>query len=86
MDDLDELLGGLGTWIAAHCGRVDDMVADVVFNHLCDESIERASTGRDLLQNRSTIGLHLHRTFDRFELAAHASDPGQKLLLFCLRV
>lgn len=82
MNDLDELLGGLGMWIATRCGRVDDMIADVVFNHLGDQSIERAATRRDLLQNRSATGLRLHRAFNRLELTADAADPGQKLLLF----
>jgi hypothetical protein len=86
VDDLDELLSGLGTRIAARCGGVNDMVADVVFNHLRDESLERASTGRDLLQNRSTIGLHFHCALNGLELPACAPDPGQKLLLFRLGV
>jgi hypothetical protein len=86
VDDLDELLGGLGTWIVARCGWVDDVVADVVFNHFGDEAIEGTSACGDLLQNRGTIGLHLHRTFHRLELSADASDPGQKLLLSRLGV
>ena len=86
MNNLDELFGGCGTRIVACCGRVDDMIADMVFNHFRDESVEGAPTGRDLLQNRCTIGLRLHGTFNRFKLAADASDPGQKLLFFRLGV
>ena len=86
MHDLDKLLGGLGPWIAARCGRVDDVVANMVFNHLGDEPVESSATGHDLLKNRGTIGARLHGTFNRFELAANASDSGQKLLLFRLSV
>jgi hypothetical protein len=82
VDYLDELLSCLRPWIAARCGRVDDMVANMVFNHFGDEPVQRTSAGRDLLQNRRTIGLTLHGTFNRFQLAADASDPGEKLLLF----
>jgi len=82
VDDLDELLRGPGTWIATRRGRVNNMVADMVFNHLRDESIERSPTGRDLLQNRCAIGPRLHCTLDRFQLAANASDPCQELLFF----
>ena len=86
MDNLDELFGGFGPWIVARCGRIDDMVADMLFNHFRNESVEGSPTSRDLLQNCCTIGLCLHRTFNRFQLAADASDPGQKLLLFRLSV
>lgn len=86
MHDLDKLLGGLGPWIAARRGRVDDVVANVVFNHLGDEPVERSATGHDLLKNGCTIGARLYGTFNRFQLAADASDPGQKLLLFRLSV
>lgn len=86
MDDLDEPFGGLGVWIAAPSGRVDDMVPDVFFNHFRDEPIERTSTGHDLLQNRRTIGFTLYSTFNRFQLSADASDSRQELLLFRLGV
>jgi hypothetical protein len=62
------------------------VVANVVFNHLRDESLERASTGGDLLQNRGTIGLHFHCAFNSLELAAYAPDASQKLLFFRLSV
>src|SRR4029077_94004 len=84
MDDLDELLGGLSTWIVPRSRRVDDMLTDMVLDHLRDEAVERAATRGDLLQNRGTVGLHLHRTFNRFELSPNTSNPGQKLLFLCL--
>jgi hypothetical protein len=77
VDDLDELFGGLGAWIVARSGRVDDMVADVFFNHFGHEPIERSSTGHDLLQDCRTIGFTFHGTFNRFQLAADASDARQ---------
>ena len=86
MDDLDELFGGLGAWIAAPCGRVDDMVANMFFNHFRDEPVEGSPTGHYLLKNRRTIGLGLHGTFNRFQLATDPSDPRQQLLLFRLSV
>jgi hypothetical protein len=74
VDDLDELLCGLRARIAAPGGRVDHMVADMVFDDLCDEPVERASTSCDLLQNRRTLGLRLHRAFNCLQLTADASD------------
>jgi hypothetical protein len=82
VDNLDEPFGGLGSWVVAPCGRIDDMVADMLFNDFRDESVEGSPAGRDLLQNRCTIGLRLHGTFNGFQLAADAPDPGQKLLFF----
>ncbi len=86
MDDLDKLLGGSGAWMAARCRRVDNVVADVFFNHFRDQPVKRSATGHDLLQNGRTIGFTLHGAFDRFQLAADAADPRQKLLLFRLSV
>jgi hypothetical protein len=80
--DLDKLFGGLGARIAAPCRRVDDVVANMFFNHFRNESVEGSLTGHDLLKNCRTIGLRLHGTFNRLQLAADASDPGQKLPLF----
>jgi hypothetical protein len=86
VDDLDELFRGSGPWMVACRGRVNDMVANMVFNHLGDEPVQRSSTGRDLLQNRCTICLRLDGTFNGLQLATDATDPGQKLLLFSLSV
>jgi hypothetical protein len=49
VDDLDELLGGLGARIVARRRRVDEMVANVVFDHLRNESVERTPTSGYLL-------------------------------------
>ena len=61
VDDPHKALGGLRVRIAAPRGRVDPMVADIVFDHLCDKPVERPSTGGDLPQNRRTLGLRVHR-------------------------
>jgi hypothetical protein len=86
VDNLDELLRGLRAWIIAGCGRIDDMFADMVLNHLRDQSVEGALARCYLLQNGCAPGLHLHRTLNGFQLATDASDPGQQLLLFRLDV
>jgi hypothetical protein len=86
VDDLDELLRGLRAWIISGCGRIDDMFADMVLDHLRDQSVEGAPARGDLLQHRCALGLHLHRALNSFQLATDASDPGQQLLLFRLDV
>jgi high affinity Mn2+ porin len=80
--DLNQLFGSLGTRIATRCGRVDEMVTDVVFDNFRDEAVERAPTRGDLLQDRRTLGLGLDSTLNRFQLAAYAPNPGQELLAF----
>jgi hypothetical protein len=84
VDDLDELLGGSCTRITPGCGRVHDVIADVVFNYFRNEPVEGPPTRGDLLQNRCALRLHFNGAFNRFQLAADASDPGQQLLLFRL--
>ena len=86
VDDLDQLLRGLGAWIAARYGGIDDMFADVMLDNFRNQSIESAPARSDLLQNRCTFGIHLHRTLHGFQLAADPSDPGQQLLLLSLGV
>lgn len=66
MHDLNQLFGSLGTRIATRCGRVDEMVTDVVFDNFRDEAVERAPTRGDLLQDRRTLGLGLDSTLNRF--------------------
>jgi hypothetical protein len=81
VDDLDELLGSLGTRVDARGIRVHDMIADMVLNHFRDQPIEGTPAGGDLLQYRRALGLGFDRPFNRFELTTDATDPGEKLLL-----
>jgi hypothetical protein len=81
VDDLHQLLGGPGARIVPRRFRVDDMLADMAFDHLGDEPVEGAAAGGRLLQYGRTTGFLLQRAFDGIELAADAANPIEQLLL-----
>jgi hypothetical protein len=75
MDDLDELFGRRHARIITVGPRVDDMLANVVFDHFRNKPVEGASTGRRLLQDIGTLLTGFDGALDGLYLAAQASDP-----------
>jgi Mn2+/Fe2+ NRAMP family transporter len=65
MDDLDQFLGRLSPSCTRSRG-VDEMLANMVLDNLGDEPVERAATGRGLLQHRRRGTAFIENTLDRF--------------------
>lgn len=58
----------------------------MLFHHLDHQAIDSTSHCRNLLQNLGTAALSLQRSLQRFDLAADAAHPGQKLGLSAYRM
>jgi hypothetical protein len=79
-DDFDQLVGGSALGAVGWRCRVDQMLADVVLDHLGDEAVERPAAGRRLLQYAGTFAILFHRAFDRFDLPAQPLQAVQQFL------
>ncbi len=88
MDNLDQLFGCPRARIVAGRIRVDQMFEDMVFDHLCNEPLQRSPAGGRLLKDGGAFGVLLDRALNRIELTADPSQPHEKLplLLFLRRV
>ena len=73
MDDLNELGGRRHAWVVALGPGVDDVLADVVLDHLRNEAIQGAPAGGGLLEYIGAVQAHLDMARSMApELAAQA--------------
>ena len=75
MDDLDQLLRRLGAWIAARSRRIDEVLENVILDHLGDESVQRAAAGGGLLQHGRATRILFDAPLDGVELSADTPHP-----------
>jgi hypothetical protein len=78
--DVDEFIGRLRPHVCPL--GPDQMFADVIFEDLGQETVDRAPDGDELMHDRGAAFLGLDRLLGRLHLSADATDPIQKLLLF----
>jgi hypothetical protein len=72
MDDLNQLLCRLRADIALLCRWIDQVLQDVILNHVGDKRVQRPPASCHLLQDRSTTRLLFDPAFNGLELAADA--------------
>jgi len=60
------------------CG-IDQMHADVIFDHFAHKAVNRASDPRDKLQNIGAADFLLQRSLDSLDLPANAPHAVEKL-------
>jgi hypothetical protein len=89
MHDVDEFLrrGTMGRF--GRPSRIDHMLADVIFDHLRDETVQRAAAGGGLLKHGRAFVAALDSPFNGRKLAAHPLDAIQELRGYfqsCLRL
>jgi hypothetical protein len=81
MHDFDQLLRGLRARIVMRSVGIDEVLKDMVLDHLGDEAVKRAPTRRGLLQNSGAGCIFLDPTFDGVELASNAPQADEQFLL-----
>src|SRR3546814_14415771 len=62
-------------WIG---GRLVELLAQVRFQHLAHQSIDRTANGRDLLKHRSAIRACFQRAIQRIALATNAANASKR--------
>ena len=70
MNNLDEFFGGQRLGCLAPGVWVHQMFANMVFDYLCDETIQSAAAGSCLLENIGALIIRLHGSFNRLDLTA----------------
>jgi hypothetical protein len=80
--DIDQLFCRRYPRIIGPRARINHMLANVVFDHFGDKTIESASAGRRLLEYISAFPIGLDCSFDRLNLTAQPLDPIQQLCFF----
>src|SRR5277367_2792291 len=55
------------------------MFADVVFDHLADEAVHGAATGRSLLQNPRALAVAVHQPLDGVDLTSQSFQSVEQL-------
>jgi hypothetical protein len=81
MHDLDQLRRRLGIERLRILGRIDQMSADVILDHLHQQAVDRATATGNLMHDLRAACLAIERALNGFDLAANAAYPVQKLLL-----
>src|SRR5262245_364292 len=79
--DLDEFVASLYPPALGLVSRVQDMHADVIFDHLRHQAVDRAANTGDQLEDIGTADFLIERAFHRFELASDASHAVEELNL-----
>ena len=82
VDDGDELIGGVDVerpWILF---RIDQVRADVVLDHLGQETVDGAAAAGNEVHDLLAPFLLLERAHDRVGLAADTARPIEEFLLF----
>ena len=80
MDDADQFLGGFGGGFMIR--RLHDPLPDVVFDHFGDETIQRSTARRCLLQHRRAPGVVFQGPPYRVHLPADTVQPLQQFGFF----
>lgn len=84
MDNVHQLFGGQRARIGTRQVAVDEMLADMVLDHLGNEAIERTPTRSRLLQNLSAFLFLPYCAFDCLDLPPDPFEAVQQLGLFSL--
>jgi len=79
VDDADQLVRRHPLAAVVRRGRIDQMFADMILQHLGDEPFQRAAARRCLLQHLRTFAIGLDRPLDRVDLSAHPPQTVQQL-------
>jgi len=84
VNDVDQFLGRDNPWIVPGRARVEHVFANVILDHLGDETVQSAPTGGGLLQHAGAFMIGLDRPFDGIDLATQSLEPIQQFgLFFC---
>jgi len=76
---LDQFFRSVGSFGAGmQCG-IDQMHADVIFDHFAHKAVNRASDTRDKLKNIGAADFLLQRSLDSLDLPANAPHAVEKL-------
>jgi hypothetical protein len=78
-DDIDQLVGGVGSVRVALSLGIDDVDTDVVLHNLGHEAVDRPPDGRDQLQRLRAPRLSLESPFEGLDLSPNAADPADQL-------
>jgi hypothetical protein len=76
------LLGGIRVECAGVRGRIDQMGADVVFDHLRHQARDRPANASDQVHNALAASFGFKPALDGIDLAADATHARQQLLFF----
>lgn len=79
VDDVYKLLGGKSPRVVFRQRRVDEVFANVVFDHFGDEAVKRASACCCLLEDARALLFLLNRALDGLDLAADSFQSIQEL-------
>ncbi len=84
MNDLDQFLCRLYARVVTFGRAIDEVLQNMVLDHLGDEAVERAATCCSLLQYGRTARVFLESSFDGIELPPDTPHTHQELSLFLL--
>ena len=77
-DDVDQLLRCLGLIRFGIEIRIHDVEADVVLENLRHQPVDRAATGRQLLEDLGAVAFGVEQLFDAVELARECGGRGSE--------
>ena len=81
LQDVNQLLGGLGlpgVWLTI---GINHMKADVPFKDFADESVHRASTSDQQMKDRGAVRFIFDRPFNSVDLSSQSAESIQQFLL-----
>src|SRR3974390_606442 len=79
MDDVDQFLGRLDPRVLASGIRVEHVLADVILDHLRDETVERSAARSGLLQHAGAFLVGFDRALDGADLSAQTAQSHKEL-------
>src|ERR1700688_711808 len=82
VNNLDEFFSGQGLRSLPPCAWINHMFANMVFDHLGDESVQGAAAGSCLLEHIGALVIRLDGSFDRLDLTAQPPDAIQQFGFF----
>src|SRR5258708_34152123 len=78
VDDVHKCLSSKSSWILFWQRGINQVLTDVVFNDLCDESVQSPATSGGLLQDPNAFLLVPDRALHRLDLAPDALQSVQQ--------
>lgn len=84
MDDVHQFLGSERSGVALGQQRINQMLANMVFDYLGDEAVERAPARSRLLKDAGAFFFLFDGALDRFDLPPDALETVQEFGLLSL--
>jgi hypothetical protein len=82
VNNLDEFFGGQGLPSLRSGACIDDVFANMVFDHLGNEPVQGSTAGRCLLEDSGALIFRLDGSLDRLDLTAQPSEAIQQFGFF----